>query len=124
MDADTVAGWLDATMRRLGFTYAWENGFVSLTAGLGGRRWKMAVKCMEDKLAFYAAYPRQIPYQSRTRMLEFLNTLTASSDLGGWFLLKTEQGYVIVCRCDVLIPDEYSITDSIENGLKQISAKF
>ena len=124
MTYDIVEGYLETAMHRFGFSYAWESGFMVLTAGIGSRRWKMAIKCMENRFVFYAAYPLQLPHENRARMLEHLNTMNAQSGFGAYFLLDTEQGLMIVCRCDVLIPDEYSIFECIESGLKFISAEL
>ena len=124
MDVDVVRGYFEAAMRRFGFSFMWENEFAVLTAGVGGRRWKMAILCMEDRFVLYAAYPQHVPHGGRAGMLEFLNTLNAASGFGSYFLLEAERGYLIVCRCDVLIPDEYSIFECIECGFKYASAEI
>ena len=124
MTSDVIRGYLEATLRRLGFVFVWENGLAAMTAGLGGRRWKMAILCFEDRFAFYAAYPKQVPHDGRAKMLEYLNAINAESALGGYFLLETEEGLIPVCRCDVIIPGEFSIPECIERGLKLISAEI
>ena len=124
MDVGVVKGYFEAVMRRLGFAFAWENDFAVLTAGIGGRRWKMALKCMEDRFILYASYPQQVPGGRRAGVLDYLNTLNAASGFGSYFLLEAEQGYLIVCRGDVLIPDEYSIFECIECGFKFMSAEI
>ena len=122
--ADTVKGYLNATLSRLDFAYTWENGFASITVGIGVRRWKTAILCLDDRLVLYAAYPGRISHDGKAKMLEFLNTINANSACGGYFLLEAAKGLIPVCRCDVLIPDEYSIPECIENGLKFITAEI
>jgi len=124
MDVGVVRGYFEAAMRRLGFAFEWENGFAVLTAGVGGRRWKMALKCMEDRFVLYASYPQQVPHGRRAVVLDYLNALNAASCFGSYFLLEAGQEYLIVCRCDVLIPDEYSVFECIECGFKYISAEI
>ena len=122
MTAQVIKGYLEATLRRCGFSYAEEGGYLTLTAGLGGKRWKMALSCGENRLIFYAAYPWQTAYEHRERVLEHLNALNAVSGFGSYFLLDTESGALTVFRCDVLIADEYSVIESIEKGFKYASA--
>ena len=122
MTAQLVKGYLDAAMRRFGFVYTEKNGYAVLTAGLHGKRWKMAFSCGDDRLAIYAAYPGAIPHESRIRAAERLNELNAQSGFGCFFLLETGRDCLIIYRCDVIIADEYSITECIEKGFKLTSA--
>ena len=122
LDADTVKGYLESAMHRLEFPYVWENGFAVFIAGIGSRRWKMAIKCLDGRIALFAAYPRQSPIESREKMLEILNKFSAASAFGSYFLLETGQGILTIYRCDVIIPDEYSIFECIECGLKYSAA--
>jgi len=118
MTKQIVEGYLKAELRRHGFQYAVENGYMVLTAGFGSKRWKMVLTCGDGCLSCYAAYPWQVPHERRERLLERLNSLNASARFGSCFLLDSEQGGMIVFRCDVIIADEYSIAECIEKGFK------
>ena len=113
-----VEGYLKAELRRHGFLYAALNGYMVLTAGFGSKRWKMALACGDGCLSCYAAYPWQVPRWRREKLLEQLNSLNASACFGSCFLLDSEQGGMIVFRCDVIIADEYSIAECLEKGFK------
>ena len=108
-------------MDRHGFPYTVEGNYLVLTAGLGGRRWKMAFTCGEDRVICYAAYPWQAPPERRAEVLERLNRLNAAAGFGSYFLL--DRGLVVL-RCDVIIADVYSIAECLESGFKHTSAGF
>ena len=122
MTIQMMQGYLEAEMRRHGFPCSVKNGYTTLTAGLGGKRWKMALTCGENRFTFYAAYPWQVSREHRTRVIEWLNGINAGISFGSCFLLDMEQSCLIVFRCDVIIADEYSIAECLENGLKYTSA--
>ena len=124
MTVQTIKGYLEAEMRRHAFPYTSENGYITLTAGFGGKRWKMAFSCGENRIECYAAYPWPVPRELRESLLERLNSLNAAAGFGSYFLLDTERNHLIVLRCDILIADEYSIAECIEEGLKRMSAAF
>jgi len=113
-----MKGYLDAEMRRNGFSWLSKNGYTTLIAGLGDKRWKMALSCGESMFTCYAAYPWEIPHSCRTEVLEQINKINATAAFGCCFLLETEQNRLIVFRCDMIIADEYSITECFENVLK------
>ena len=119
-----IKGYLEAEMRRFGFSCTVESGYLLLTAGLGRRRWKMAVSCGENRITCYAAYPWMIPGERRASVLERLNDLNAASGFGSYFLLDTEQGGFAAFRCDILLTDAYSISECFEEGLRSASAAF
>jgi len=122
MTVQMMRGYLEAEMRRYGFVWSVKNGYTTLTAGLGGKRWKMALTCSEDRFTCYAAYPWEISRKRRAHVLEGLNKINADASFGSCFLLETEQSCLIVFRCDVIIADEYSIAECFEHGLKYTSA--
>ena len=122
MTVQMMRGYLEAEMRRHGFFWSEKNGYTTLTAGLGGKRWKMALSCDEDRFTCYAAYPREIPDERRSVVLEWLNKINAEAGFGSCFLLETESGSLVVLRCDIIIADEYSISECFETGLKYTSA--
>ena len=124
MTAMMIRGYLEAELRRLGFPYTLENGYMLLTAGLAGRRWKMAIACGENRVMYYAAYPRQVPRERRAACLDCLNNLNAALSFGGFFLLDTGPHCLIVFRGDVLIADEYSVAECLESGFKHTTAAF
>ena len=127
MTADKIKGYFEYVMSSLGFFYTWEKDFAVMTSGAGGVRWKTAVKCLEDGLAFYSSYPWRIKgYEERLKSIEYINKLNSESGFGCYFLLELfrEAGYIIVYRRGVLIPDEYSAMECIENGLKNFCSEF
>ena len=127
-----IKGFLESELRRKAFPYIVENGYMILTAGFGGKRWKLAVSCGENRITCYAAYPRQVPRELCASMIARLNSLNAASGFGSYFLLDTEglgllsqaPGYLIVFRCDILTADVYSIGECFADGLWRMSAAF
>ena len=122
MNAKMINGYLESELRRYGFSYTVENGYVLMTAGLGGRRWKTVILSGENRITCYAAYPRLTPPERRISVLERLNDLNAASGFGSYFLLDTDQGCLIVFRCDILIADVYSIAECFRLCMKNMSA--
>ena len=122
MTVQMMQGYLEAEMRRHGFPCLVKNGYTTLTAGLGGKRWRMALACGEDRFTCYAAYPWPLPGGYRAKVLEWLNEINAGASFGSCFLLETGLSCLIVFRCDIIVADEYSIAECFENGLKYTSA--
>ena len=119
-----IKGYVKAEMHRWAFHYTEESGFITITAGFGARRWKMAISCVENMITCYAAYPRETIFENRAGVLELLNELNAATGFGSYFLLDAEKGGLIVFRCDILIADEYSIVECFAEGIKRLSAAF
>ena len=124
MNEQMIRGFVEAEMQRLGFAYTNEDGYMVLTAGQGGKRWKMAISFGENRISCYAAYPRQIPQERRAEMLERLNDINAAARFGSYFLIATKQEYMIAYRYDIPIADIYSIAECFEHGLKNTAAAF
>ena len=119
-----IKGYIETELRRYEFSYAAQSGYLTLTAGLGGRRWKMAISCGENRITCYSAYPWRIPGERRATVLERLNEFNAACGLGSYFLLDAEQGGLAAFRCDIPVTDIYSISECFEEGLRRMSAAF
>ena len=124
MTVKMIRGYLEAELRRHDFPHTEESGYLTFTAGFGGRRWKTALACGENRVSCYAAYPWLIPEERREGLLWRLNSLNAAASYGSYFLLDTEQGCMIVFRCDILIADGYSFAECLEKGFKHMAAAF